>query len=137
MNKHNEYRRKHNVPDLILDDNLNKEAQTYAQKLVGHGLDHDKSNNKSGENLYKGSSNNLGSSVDLWYNEYQFYNYESGGFSMKTGHFTQLVWKMTTSLGVGIAKDQNSWIVVCRYFPPGNVEGQYIQNVLKPKSKLK
>ena len=31
------------------------------------------------------------------------YNFGAPGFGMNTGHFTQVVWKGTTSVGVGIA----------------------------------
>jgi hypothetical protein len=41
----------------------------------------------------------------MWYDEVTNpgYNFETGGFSGGTGHFTQLVWKGTTELGCGIA----------------------------------
>jgi len=57
---------------------------------------------------------------------------------MKTGHFTQVVWKGTTSIGVGVAtvpdpKYGSSTVVVVNYSPPGNCQGQFPQNVLPPK----
>ena len=41
--------------------------------------------------------------TDAWYNEVKQYNYNQPGFSMATGHFTQLVWKSSRRLGVGVA----------------------------------
>lgn len=44
-----------------------------------------------------------------------------------------MVWKKTTSVGLGIAKGSNgSWIVVANYDPPGNFVGQYAENVPAP-----
>jgi hypothetical protein len=57
-----------------------------------------------------------------------------------TGHFTQLVWKATKSMGCGRfdCNGQNGdkgaadgWFVVCEYWPPGNVETQYKAQVQK------
>lgn len=59
------------------------------------------------------------------------------GFSMQTGHFTQVVWKASTEIGVGIATYPDSQYghrtVVCiNYRPPGNYLGQFEQNVPRP-----
>ena len=52
------------------------------------------------------------------------------------GHFTQVVWKGTTKLGIGRATGKiDEWFctwAVGRYSPAGNVLGQYQQNVVKP-----
>lgn len=52
---------------------------------------------------------------------------------MATGHFTQLIWKNSVQLGVGIAfsSDKQKIYVVAQYSPPGNVHGQYADNVLR------
>ena len=67
--------------------------------------------------------------IAMWYDEVKRYSFASGGFSMKTGHFTQLVWRGTREVGCGVAhcKDLDVW--VCQYAPPGNVQGQYRENV--------
>ena len=44
----------------------------------------------------------------MWYNEIKSYNYAKSGFSGATGHFTQLVWKSTTSVGFGIQVESDS-----------------------------
>jgi len=51
------------------------------------------------------------------------------------GHFTQVVWKGSTELGIGKASGRNGGtFVVANYNPPGNFGGQYNQNVF-PLSK--
>lgn len=48
------------------------------------------------------------------------------------GHFTQVVWKDSTELGVGMASDGNRVFVVGQYRPAGNMnmEGYFEKNVL-------
>jgi hypothetical protein len=73
--------------------------------------------------------------TDAWYNEIKLYNFYRPGFSMDTGHFTQVVWKGSQKVGVGFAitGDGKSLYVVAQYSPPGNYQGQFGQNVLPAK----
>jgi len=48
------------------------------------------------------------------------------------GHFTQVVWRSSTHLGVGKAEGTDSDFVVAVYYPPGNMEGTFEENVLPP-----
>jgi len=64
------------------------------------------------------------------------------GFHMayETGHFTQMVWKGSTSVGFGVAFKKVGMgnyksIVVARFSPPGNMRGAYAQNVMPLKGK--
>ena len=55
-------------------------------------------------------------------------------FSMSTCHFTQVVWKNMTRLGVGVAfvDEGKTAFVVALYDPAGNVKEKLFQNVLPP-----
>ncbi len=57
-------------------------------------------------------------------------------FNMLAGHFTQVVWKSSKELGVGLATDGKTIFVVGQYKPAGNVTnaGYYEQNV-QPKTE--
>lgn len=49
------------------------------------------------------------------------------------GHFTQMVWKNSKELGIGwVQKDDGTTYVVGNYDPPGNIMGQYYENVFTP-----
>ena len=48
---------------------------------------------------------------------------------MGTGHFTQVVWKGSTVLGIGIAEKGGCVYMVGRYKPPGNYQGAFAENV--------
>lgn len=57
-----------------------------------------------------------------------------GGGDPTTGHFSQLVWKSTTSVGCGRSACDGrggvpGWLVVCEYWPAGNVEGEFGEEV--------
>merc|ERR1719399_1446568 len=82
-----------------------------------------------GENLCKGITGE--GCVKMWYDEIKDTDNGGGGtvkeFNKKTGHYTQVVWKATTTLGCGELGD----LVVCQYGPGGN-SGGYAENVLPP-----
>jgi hypothetical protein len=60
------------------------------------------------------------------------------------GHFSQIVWKSTTSIGcstvaqaVGLANtspDIDPWFTVCNYSPAGNSQVEFGENIAKPSS---
>lgn len=54
------------------------------------------------------------------------------------GHFTQVVWKETKELGVGLATDGTTTFVVGQYLPAGNVSnaGYFQRNVLPAGSPV-
>lgn len=95
---------------------------------------HAKQGGPYGENLAAGYPTPA-LSIDAWADEEAKYDYAHPEFSESTGHFTQLVWQNTTSVGCG-AVDCNSsslqgWYLVCEYAPAGNVAGEYRAQVRK------
>lgn len=78
-------------------------------------------------------------------NEVKMYNYKQPNFSEETGHFTQLVWKNTTTVGCGsrlcglkqwydtmdgaiclqFTPTDSARYFVCEYWPRGNVIGDF------------
>ena len=65
----------------------------------------------------------------MWYAEVRGFDFRRGGFSMETGHFTQVVWAATERVGCGVAQCNGMDVWVCNYDPPGNLEGAYRDNV--------
>ena len=151
LSKHNGYRATHRSAGMRIDVSANNTAQEWAKYLAANGLfQHSASSqrNSAGENLYVyyttapsiDYATLANAAVKSWYDEVKLYNYSSPGFSLATGHFTQVVWKSSTKLGCGTAKGTktlngttfNAFYVVCHYLPAGNVQGQFPANVLKP-----
>ncbi len=63
------------------------------------------------------------------------YEFDTGAFTSSTGHFTQVVWKTSTELGIGRASSKKDGMfctfVVARYKEAGNLKGAFKENVLK------
>ena len=63
------------------------------------------------------------------------YLFYKGDQNKGTGHFTQVVWKESTVLGIGRAESEEGGMkcayIVGRYQPAGNYMGEYQQNVPK------
>ncbi len=99
-----------------------------------------------GQNLYAEEGEQLPVSdiavqgVQSWLAEESSYNYNSPGWNGGVaGHFTQVVWKDSTGVGCSTAYatglPEGSMpiaILTCDYEPPGNVEGEWTQQVQKP-----
>ncbi|XP_029533577.1 Golgi-associated plant pathogenesis-related protein 1 isoform X1 [Oncorhynchus nerka] len=136
LDTHNAYRRKHGTPELTLSRDLCNSAQEWADHLVAiNTMQHSNTNN--GENLYytwNSAPNTLTGkeAVDNWYSEIKDYNFSEPGFTSNTSHFTQVVWKESTEVGVGLGVNGETVFVVGQYNPAGNMnmEGYFIDNVL-------
>ncbi|XP_026108243.1 Golgi-associated plant pathogenesis-related protein 1-like [Carassius auratus] len=140
LEAHNQYRKQHQAPELKYSVELCSAAQKWADHLLNiKKLAH--SDTKNGENVFFSFSSVKKTpkgkeAVDSWYSEIKDYNFRSPGFQSNTGHFTQVVWKSSTELGVGLATDGNTVFVVGQYKPAGNMTnaGYFEKNVL-PKNK--
>ena len=140
LNAHNTYRARHGVSKLTLNSSLNTMAQNYANTMASTDtFAHSPSSSRKlngqavGENLYgcRGMAVTGDSATKSWYDEISQYNYNDPGFKSGTGHFTQVVWKSTTSVGFGVSQSSSGWYyVVANYFPAGNYLNQFEQNVL-------
>jgi len=140
---HNAFRKRHGVPELQLDANLCSYAQNWAERLASASRFDHRPDNEFGENLYSQHQTNPNADcsaetvVESWYGEclgYDFGCEPAESFSCNYGHFTQLVWRNTTRMGIGKAKasDGKRTVIVANYDPPGNYIGQYTQNIPTP-----
>jgi uncharacterized protein YkwD len=132
IDAHNRVRAKHCAAPLTWSAKLAQAAQQWANALRAKSCSFGHSGGAYGENLAAGTSGTLApaSVVGMWYDEVSQYRFPDGGFSMKTGHFTQVVWRGTRQVGCGRSQCNGMDIYVCEYDPPGNWEGQYRDNVL-------
>lgn len=143
MEAHNKYRLKHGVPPLILNKKLCEISQKWADKTSAKGTLEQSKTRKYGENLYCNwmSGPDYEPSgyepVDSWYEEQKDYQYGIEPLDLRSSYFTQIVWKNTKEMGVAYSRDKNGCVyVIAKYYPPGNVVGHFIDNVLPPGGDL-
>jgi len=134
---HNQVRAKHCAPPLVWSAEVARSAQRWADSLAARGCAFEHSRSSYGENLAAGTEGALGpaEAVEMWYAEAKKYDWRAAKFSMTAGHFTQVVWVGSRSLGCGISRCKGMAIYVCQYDPPGNVQGAFRQNVLPTSCK--
>lgn len=134
--RHNDERASVGVKPLAWDAKLAAAAETWAEYLAKtrqfeHSPD-DPDAAPQGENLWMGTSRaySLEDMVDGWIEERQYYR--PGLFPKVTttrnwsdvGHYTQLIWHNTTHVGCALATGNGNDVLVCRYSPAGNWDGE-------------
>ena len=119
------------LPPLEWSCEIAAVAQAYADELAGRGCPLEHSKNDYGENLYWASGGNptAADAVEAWAAEERCYTYGEfpntcTGACSSCGHYTQIVWRESTSLGCGQASCGNERVWVCNYDPPGNFLGE-------------
>lgn len=136
LSAHNLVRKKVGVGPLVWSEKLSESAQEWADTLKDEGcLGRHDPNHVYGENIYWGWSSagdgklllkNSDYVVSLWSDEQKYFNYTKNicAKGKICGHYTQLVWRSTTSVGCATNTcfdgDTQTDIWVCRYDPAGN-----------------
>ncbi|KAG0215363.1 hypothetical protein BGX28_000103 [Mortierella sp. GBA30] len=131
LDTHNKYRAKHQAPPLTWNDDAEQFGNDWIQQCV---FDHSE-NGPYGENL-SGGRETFVAAIDGWYDEVDMYDYNQPGYKKATGHFTQVVWKGTKSVGCAKKDCGGSMLYICEYDPPGNVDDSrsFRENVLLPNA---
>jgi uncharacterized protein YkwD len=127
LDHHNTVRKEVGVPPLTWSKELAAYAQRWADQLAQTNTFAHSPNNNYGENIFMGSGNYtvLDASKD-WYSEKKGYTYRKIGADLSAGHYTQMVWRGTTQVGVGVAiAADGSIYVVADYSPAGNYVGEF------------
>ena len=133
---HNKVRADVGVGPLSWSPQLADFAQKWANNLVSNGkckLEHRPGSGEwqgiYGENIAMLVPKNNASleSSEMWYSEIsKFQNVTLDNTNWyAAGHYSQMIWRNTKSVGIGAAKCSNGYyIVVANYDPPGNYMGQ-------------
>jgi len=141
---HNDWRAKVGVKEkLAYSVPLEKSAQAWADTLKKTNncqMRHSNSDGSYGENLYWASAINWSDGrkelqkvtprhvVDSWGSEKADYDYSTNSCTpgKMCGHYTQVIWRTTKSVGCAMAvcKDTKTQIWVCQYKPAGNWIGK-------------
>ncbi|KUJ22616.1 PR-1-like protein [Mollisia scopiformis] len=125
LTAHNFYRIEHNASALTWNSSLSLYAASYASHCA---FKH--SGGPSGENLAAGYSNAT-ASVDAWGLERESYDWKKPGFSEATGHFTQVVWADSVSVGCGRASCQGEggMLLLLLFLPSWFLGGDWLGDI--------
>jgi len=140
----NAYRAKNQAPPIIWDNTIASFSQNWSYYMTSNNLFQHSGTPIYGENIsfFQGYGTDIMKliflAIDGWYNEISLYDFSNPGFSDATGHFTCLVWLSTTSFGMGISinKNTNKVYISFNSSPPGNIIGEFQQNVLPLNSNI-
>lgn len=135
--RHNAERHPRGVPAVVWDPALASGAQVYANELARTNLlrHSPKSVRRGiGENLWMGTRDYFRPSqmVADWASERAMFRpayfpaVSTTGNWADVGHYTQIIWPATQHVGCAISKSASADILVCRYWPSGNVDGQRV-----------
>ena len=129
---HDEERARVGSPPIEWDASLARDAAQWAEHLadiddlVHWGEEND--DNGQGENLWLGTKGAFGlrqmiggwsgekrdlARMSSWEDDYE-----------KVGHYTQMVWAGTRKVGCAVRANRSDEVLVCRYWPAGNVIGE-------------
>lgn len=135
LGMHNAERNRLSLEPLKWNVHLEREAEQWARVLSEKGvLQHaDRSTrNGTGENLWMGTAGNwpIETMVGMFLEEKKHYRHDSfpnisrtGSWS-DVGHYTQIVWRDTKEVGCAVVTARGNDVLVCRYWPAGNVWGR-------------
>jgi hypothetical protein len=132
---HNEERTRLGIAPLVWNPGLAAGARDWARNLAARGvLLHSSSSSGAGENLWMGTSGAFPPErmIEAFVGERKYF--QAGRFPAVSrtgrwsdvGHYTQLIWPATRELGCALEQGRNWDVLVCRYYPAGNVYGQIV-----------
>ena len=130
---HNELRKKHNSPNL----KENKELNYLADELAMNYILNQRNQMNIYDGKYYGENIIISDSKDpkiifgKWSKESENYDFKKKHFEKSALHFTQIIWKETNEIGIGIANDvvNKKYCAVVLYYPLGNTLGEFSKNV--------
>ena len=134
---HNRERAAIGAPLLVWDRNLATAAAAYGPALIARGrLAHSEPRSRpgEGENLWMGTRGaySLEEMAGDWAGERVLFrpgvfpNVSTSGKWSDVGHYTQMIWRGTTSVGCSLQRSARWDYLICRYSPRGNVVGRSI-----------
>ena len=135
--RHNAERHQAGVGAMAWDPALASGAQVYANELARLNLLRHSPKavrRGQGENLWMGTRDYFRPAhmVGAWASERSMFtpgafpSVSRTGNWADVGHYTQMVWRGTQRVGCAIAKSASADVLVCRYWPSGNVDGQRV-----------
>jgi hypothetical protein len=137
MAAHNRARDEVGLPPLAWSERLARDAEEWARHLARHDrYEHASPDQRSGqgENLWRGARGYWTAAEMVGFFTAEKRDFQPGAFPevSRTGrwrdvaHYTQIIWPATREVGCAIARTARDEVLVCRYWPAGNIWGERI-----------
>jgi len=138
--EHNEARAAVGLPPLRWSHQLRADAQAWAEDLARRRAFHhspDLLEVRQGENLWMGTRERYApwQMIDGFLAERAIFRpgvfpeVSTTGRWVDVGHYTQIIWPETQEVGCATALNAKHEVLVCRYWPAGNVMGYRLDPV--------
>ena len=137
LSAHNRERGRLGEAPLVWDETLAQGALDWARELARSGrFEHASAarRKRAGENLFMGTAGaySIEAMIEQFMAERD--DFLPGTFPYVTrdgnwhnvAHYTQIVWRGTRRMGCAIARGRRDDVLVCRYWPAGNIFGQKV-----------
>lgn len=133
------------LEEVVWDDELADVAQAWADRCEFAHSDNDARSAAYGQGVYVGENLSINSMMNDavpasalyqgWHAEGADYDYETNSCAPGEvcGHYTQIVWRDSTTIGCGATRCDaievagqvwSGWFLVCNYAPGGNYQGE-------------
>ncbi|ASJ91317.1 CAP domain-containing protein [Porphyrobacter sp. CACIAM 03H1] len=137
LDAHNLAREDVGLPPLAWNERLARDAADWARHLARHDLyDHASPDRRKGqgENLWRGPKGHWSAWDKVGFFVAERRHFRPGRFPdvsrtghwADVGHYTQVIWPETREVGCALAHTATDEVLVCRYWPAGNIWGQRI-----------
>ncbi|MFY7745025.1 MAG: CAP domain-containing protein [Erythrobacter sp.] len=134
LGEHNAERKALGLEPLRWNHSLRRDAQDWAEELAARGQFRHSPQLASlgqGENLWMGTRDKYApwQMIDLFIAEKRIFRpgtfpeVSTTGRWSDVGHYTQIIWPETREVGCATAVNNRHEVLVCRYWPAGNVMG--------------
>ena len=133
----NKYRNKHSTPDLSINDEISIISQKYSDKIARENyieLSNNKYNNIDlGEMIFCFNDSISPEKIISSFYEEESFHYNYNNRNPKPSNFTQMIWKNSKFIGIGLSKTkENNIYTVINFYPPGNIKNEFLSNVFPP-----
>lgn len=134
LSQHNAERARLGLAPLVWNDRLAGDARSWAASLARRRVFEHSRGSGQGENLWMGTAGFYSPEqmIGAFLGEARYFRpgtfprISRTGNWADVGHYSQIIWPATRELGCAMARGGNSDVLVCRYWPAGNVMGQRV-----------
>lgn len=138
LEAHNLARTDTGATPLVWSQRLERDARAWADHLAARNLYEHASLERrkgQGENLWRGPRDRWSPWEMVGFFVEEKRHFRPGNFPevSRTGrwsdvaHYTQIIWPQTREVGCAIARTRTDEVLVCRYWPAGNIWGARIE----------